>query len=152
MARPRKITVARRKRIAVHLRRNKPQETACRLEGVSPATYYEWRAHGRKALEAANGIKARLVKADLPYVEFLEVTENARAEAEQSMIDLVRQIARDGEKDADRLRAATFMLDRMYPDRWAQRKHLEVTGAQEGPIEIRVEYEPGDIEREEDAA
>ncbi len=152
MARPRKITVARRKRIAVHLRNSTPQETACRLEGVSTTAYYAWRARGRKADDKANGIKARIPKADFPYVEFWEVTEKARAEAEQTMIGHVRAIAAFAEKEGDRLRAATFMLDRMYPDRWAQRKHLEVTGAQEGPIEIRVEYEPGDIEREEDAA
>ncbi len=152
MPRPRKITAARRKRIAEHLRKSVPQETACRLEGVSTTAYYAWRARGRKADDEANGVKARISKADLPYVEFWEVTEKARAEAEQTMIGHVRVIARYADKDADRLRAATFMLDRMYPDRWAQRKLIELGGVEGGPVEIKIEYEPGERDDEEDAA
>ena len=157
MGRPRKIDKKRTAELCDLLTRGVPQATAARMVGISETALHNWKAHARKVLDAAGledskqrGYTTRVADRDKPYVEFWESVENARAEAEVLMIDRVRQIAEGHGRDS--LRAATWWLDRAHPDRWAQRQRVEVGGVEGGDVVIKIEYEPGDNEKEMPAA
>lgn len=169
MPRPGILTPALTEEIVAHLKRCVPQDTAARYVGISPAAFYKWKARGTLALETATALwentplppfdpadPASHESREAPgaidfapaeeriYIEFVESVEAARAEAEVRMVEVVRKAAVEGD-----VKAAQWWLDRAYPERWAQRQRLELTGAQDGPINILVEYEPGDLTKEE---
>ena len=79
-------------------------ETAAAVAGISRQTFYNWLERGDPEGRA---------EADAPFREFRERVEAARAEGEARNVGL---IARAASKD---WKAAAWMLERQYPDRWA---------------------------------
>ena len=154
MARPTKLNKPLIASLIAHLKRGVPQRTACLLVGLSESGLHKWKNHANTVL-AKHEIDGSshpkyaetIPKRDQPFVEFMESVESARAEAEVRMIEIVRKHAVAGD-----VKAAQWWLDRAYPERWAARQRLEVVGADDGPVTIRVEYEPGDDEKEMPAA
>jgi transposase len=78
-------------------------ELAARQIGISPATWYSWQARG--VLEG---------RANKPYREFRAAIDRARAENEAILVGRVAKAANAGS-----WRAATWLLERQYPERWS---------------------------------
>lgn len=79
-------------------------EVAAAAAGISKSTFYDWLERG-----AAEGTK----KVDEPYRRFRERIEQARAKGETEAIALIQRHAMKDWK------AAAWMLERQFPDRWA---------------------------------
>jgi hypothetical protein len=79
-------------------------ETAAAAAGVSRRTFFDWLDRGDPDGTA---------EADAPFREFRAKVERARAEGESRNVAL---IARAAAKD---WKAAAWMLERQFPDRWA---------------------------------
>lgn len=106
--RPTKYTPERCARILDALRDGNHIETACAVGGVHYDTFREW----VKASEAG----------DERYSGFSEQVTRALADAETALLSTVKT------HSADDWRAASWILERRHPDRWAntQRVKLEV--------------------------
>lgn len=104
VGRPVKLTDSVTNRICEIIRAGGYVETAAAVAGISKATYHDWIKRGDPA-----GVKA----ADAPFRDFRDKVEQAKAEGEAT---LVTRLAIAAQKD---WKAAAWMLERQYPDRWA---------------------------------
>jgi hypothetical protein len=105
---------------------------AARAAGISRQTFADWlqRGQGDAAL-------------DEPYRELRERVEQARAEGE------ARNVARIAAAAVEDWRAAAWLLERQYPDRWG-RPSTRVRPAELEPAPIEEELEAEDPFREVD--
>jgi transposase-like protein len=113
-------------------------ETAAKIAGVAPASIYSWLDKGRTAsdlIQAGHDIDEN----DRIYMEFAEAVEKARAQAEARNLLLIQQAAQSGT-----WQAAAWYLERSFPKRWGRKDKLEMTGKDEGPLEVTVS--PADLE------
>jgi len=141
-----KLTPETADRIIKAVRLGNFLDTAAKAAGVHPATVYRWIQDG----EAPGAPKAKR--------EFCEALTRARAEAEQRMVGAVikdasggyvtkrvTRVLRNGDTETEETiagpngKVALEFLSRAFPDRWASRKALEVTGAGGGPIQVSAE-------------
>lgn len=130
-------------------------DTAARAAGVHPATVYRW-------LENADKPGTRYQ----PHREFRDALDRARGTAEQTIVGSVveavkggtvtkrvTRMLRDGTEEVEETitapdgRVGLEFLSRAFPDRWARRAALEVTGAAGGPIQISAERLSGLADR-----
>lgn len=113
--RPTKLTDEVTQAIVEILARGGYAETAAVAAGISKATFYEWMGRGDPA-----GSK----KVDEPYRVFRLKIEEARAQGESVRVQQVAAAAADGE-----WRAAAWMLEREFPDRWGGPRARNVSPA-----------------------
>jgi hypothetical protein len=104
VGRPSKFDAESAKRIVEVLRAGGYRETAASVAGISRETLRTW---------LDRGDPARKRKEDAPYREFREQVEAAQAQGE------VRNVALIATAAAKDWKAAAWMLERQYPDRWA---------------------------------
>ena len=106
--RPSKFTAEVRARLLDALAKGNHIETACALAGVDYTTYRRWMQAGGAG--------------DEKFREFYEAATRAMADAEASLLTTVKL------HSVDDWRAASWILERRHPDRWAntQRVKLEV--------------------------
>lgn len=111
--RPSKLNPERKERLLRALRTGAHAETACRVAGIGYSTFAEWMQRG-KGIHKRGGGKE--------YTEFAEAVTQAIAEAEMALTARVRNAT------AEDWRAASWMLERRHPERWANthRVQLEV--------------------------
>jgi len=123
--RPSKLTKEIQQSVYNYILAGSYAEIAAVATGISKQTYYKWMQRGRQR-------KGR------QYIEFLEAIEEALALSEVSRLARITRLA-----DAGNLQADTFVLERMYPDRWGRKDRLkqEITGEKSGPLEITIRYE-----------
>ena len=95
-----------------------PYELACGLSGIAYSTYRNW-----MVAAAQEGAEPELV-------EFLERIRRAETEAE------ARFAAQWISKTADDWRASRDYLARRWPERWASRDRIEMTGPHGGAIPV----------------
>ncbi len=112
-----KLDDDRIKAICAYVEEGLPYDTAARLAGVDPATFYRWRREGEKA---KSGMKKKLVKA----------VEEANAKAQQ---ELVRQVKM--EKGG-----AKWILERRWPEVWGQKVDVTLEGSTVFAIGWGVEH------------
>jgi len=105
MARGKKLTEERIKKICGYVRQGLTYEVAARLAGIHPATFYRWKARGQKAKK---GI----------YKKFWDALQEADAEAEAALLKEVRK-----EKGGPR-----WIMERRWPERWGQRVDVKLEG------------------------
>jgi hypothetical protein len=131
MGRPTKLTDDLRDELARHLAAGNPIKTACALVGIGESTYHKWRARGKAERErvAEGHANCRVRKAERPFVEFMESTTRARAEASRKRVANITEAA-----DED-WRAAAWLLERREPETWGQKKRVEHAGKGGGPIQ-----------------
>lgn len=132
--------------------------TACRYAGISESTYHAWRMRGELEVDRLSSISDVLVimeafdgkdpdtgidrastghmwthrpakfrAAEWPYVVFAFQTERARAAAEIRLVQTVQYAATGGD-----WRASSWLLERMYPDRFGRRERVSLDGVAEG--------------------
>lgn len=106
--RPSKLTPEVEARIVRFIRRGLYAEIAAEAAGIAPRTLRTWRA-----LSEANPNGAHAL--------FFAALKKAEAEAEGSLVGVIRRAARD------RWQAAAWLLERTRPDRYA---HVRLTEAQ----------------------
>jgi transposase len=121
MARPTKLTTEAHRKIVGLVRAGNYRETACAAAGVTPKTLRNWLARAAKG-----------GKSNEAYVQFALELDEAEATAELIDNNKITIAA-----DAGDWRAAAWRLSRRSPERWGERKRLEHTGADGGPIETR---------------
>lgn len=141
--RPTKLTPDVADTIVAAIRAGNYVETAAAYAGVNRATVFRW-----------------LKEADQPgagrsLVEFRDAVQRARAESEIRVVgqiqrvimggQVLKEITRtmpDGATETEKTyaapdgRVALEFMSRAYPDRWARRSALEVTGAGGGPVQV----------------
>lgn len=107
--RPSKLTPETQDRICQLIRAGNTVEVASEASGIAPTTYYDWMQKG------IDGPKR--------FKDFREAVEKARAEAEAILVGRVQQAATTS------WRAATWLLERQWPERWAPaNERREVAG------------------------
>lgn len=119
MGRPSKYTDAVGLKIVEQIRKGMPVKFAAALAGVGEQTLRDWLAKG----EAESPPDA-----DEPLVSFALLYREAEAEHAGEMLAKI-----DG--DAKGWQRHAWALERRFPREFAQRKLLEHTGADGGPIE-----------------
>lgn len=141
--RPTKLTPDVHEKIVAAIRAGNYIETAAHYAGVAPGTVFRW-------LKEADEPGAHRAK-----VEFREAVNHARAESEMRVIGQIQRVIMggqvlrettrklpDGTTETERSyappdgRVALEFAARAFPDRWARRAALEVTGADGGPIVV----------------
>lgn len=118
--------------IVERIRSSIPPESAAEATGIGSSTYYRWMELGEDRFEAG-----RLRKARSPFREFREAVTRARAEAEAINVAHVSGAA---PKD---WKAAAFLLERSFANRWRRRDTVHQAGPGEGDPSIppsRVEH------------
>ncbi len=128
MARPTKLTHEVSEKIVRAIRAGNYPEVAARHAGVHPSTYYRWMERGALEGEAPE---------DDPYRHFRSEVDRAIADAEAAEVGLVVKAARDGD-----WRAAAWLLERRFGDRWGRRERLEQIH------EVRVPDEASELDTE----
>jgi transposase len=123
VARPTLLTSELGERLVAALRAGNVIHVACEAVGIDRRTYSRWMERGRSG-------RAR----DNAYRELRAQVESARAEAEARA---VTQIARAAAED---WRAAAWLLERGFPDRWG--RPAERVQVIEVPAEPEPEHDP----------
>lgn len=150
------------------IRQGNYQETAATACGIPVSTYHSWKARGQEArsLIEATGRLPEDKAGERLFLDFLEATDAARAEAESNAIVALQRLAFGGEvveieehldpdteavtgqtirfskPDATSLR---WFLERSFPTRFGKR--LEIGGPDQGPIPVEVEVSARDLLR-----
>ncbi len=96
--------------------------TAASVAGIHINTLYRWLSEGE-------------ADEDSQYHEFYLDMQTAEAEAEVSIVSVVRSAANSD------YRAGLELLSRRFPDRWSSRNRTELTGEHGAPVELVVSYE-----------
>ena len=94
--RPPKLTADVVGKILMAVRAGNYPEVAARLAGICPATYYRWNRDPRR-----------------PYAAFRAALDMADAECEAMVIGNLAKLSRTSK------RAAAFLLERRWPEKWA---------------------------------
>jgi len=92
-----------------------PLETAARAGGVTYQTLNNWMRRGAEG--------------EAPFASFRAEVEEARAISEANLVALMRQAAVEG--SAGEWRAAAWLLARRWPERWSEKRQLQVSGPEQ---------------------
>ena len=115
MPRPSKFNPARAARVLAAIADGNHKHVAARLAGVHPETVSNWLKRGEAA---STGV----------FAEFFDGFTRAEAAAEAKAIRAWQEaISQDW-------RAARDFLARRFPERWADRSRVELTGRDGGPV------------------
>lgn len=106
MARPSKLTDEVQEATARLIKVGVTVEVAAETVGISPETFYDWMRRGE--LKGSREAK---------YRKFRAAVEQARAEAEATLVTRVAKAASNGS-----WQAAAWLLERRSPERWAKIK------------------------------
>ncbi len=128
MARPSKLTAEVSEKIVRAIRAGNYPAVAAAHTGVHPSTYYRWMERGELDGDAPE---------DDPYRRFRAEVERAIADAEAAEVGLVLKAARDGD-----WRAAAWLLERRFSERWGRRERLEQVH------EVKEPDEASELDRE----
>lgn len=117
------------------LRYGNYMDAACAAAGVGVTTVYRWINEGQdEAQRIAAGEQPNPHKAT--YVEILEGIEKARGEAEARNVAVIQKAAQDGT-----WQASAWWLERSRPQKWGRFTRTEVTGPNDGPLQMNVTSE-----------
>lgn len=131
------LTPERQERIVNLIASGNYIETACQASGISTATYYGWQARGKTERERLNiNPDAEPDPKEAIYLDFLEATEKAFAEAEARNLSIIQDAAIDGT-----WQAAAWILERTRGKRYVRTEKAEVSGPDGAPVRIDVSTE-----------
>ena len=112
VGRPSKLTPETKQRLLTAIRRGAHLDVSCQAAGVGYSTVRDWIAIG----EGRHPRK----KPTKEYKEFSEEITRAIADSEMTLLTTIRQAA---QVDAVHAR---WILERRFPDRWANTQRIEV--------------------------
>lgn len=115
--RPTKLSKERQESIASQIEQGKSAESAARMNGIHPATFYNWLDRGR---DEENTI----------YADFAERVTRAYGFGENKYFNEVWEIAKE---EGDHRFLASLMKQR-YPDSWGETE----TGVDADTVEIKI--------------
>lgn len=141
MGRPTKFSEERAEKIIRAIRSGNYIETAAALAGISKTTLYSWLKRGAAEgdrLEADP--KAKPLKSELPYLDFLDAVDIALAEAENMDVQAITAAA------SEDWRAAAWRLERKFPDRWGRKDRLQAEVENKGQVGLNLVVSYGDDE------
>lgn len=127
-----KLTPEVQARIINALRAGNYVETASHLAGVGRASVYRWIERGRAALEREEAGDT-LTEDEERYAVFAQEVEEARAAAMARNVTLVNTAAQTT------WQAAAWWLERTNPQMWGRHLRAEVSGPEQGPIQVQVQ-------------
>ena len=131
IGKPTLCTPARIEAIADIVSKGNYIASACRIIGIGEKTGYQWLQWGERDLEA--NVKS-------VYSDYAQAIKRAEAEAEDRMIQVVREAAVDSK---NWIAAMTF-LERRHPERWGRKDRTAVTIDEHKPlIESPFRYTTG---------
>lgn len=130
IGRPSKLTPAVQKKIVKALAAGATHDLAALYAGISRTSFYEWKAKGEAG--------------DPNFTDFSDAIALAEGKGAVELLETIQTAV----KDPKEWRAATWILERRYPDDYGKVRQ-EITGANGGPIEtiIRVVRKPKDTSR-----
>jgi hypothetical protein len=128
MGRPSLLTPETHDSIMKLIEASVPFKTAAEANGITYATFQNWRIRGRDAIARSEEHEQPIPDHDAPYVKFFEAVPLARARGIAALVVMVRNAARTDPRTALRLLAV------YEPDLFADRRYLDVAmhGADEG--------------------
>ena len=118
-------------RIVGTLRLGNYVEHAASYAGISRATLYNWLKKGDEA-RAKREIGAELDEVEERYARFSEDVDNARATAVVRNVSIIQQAAQTN------WQAAGWWLERTAPQHFGRQMRTEVSGPNQGPIQVTV--------------
>jgi len=127
-----KLTPEVQDRIINALRAGNYVETAAQLAGVGRASIYRWIDKGQSAIDREEQGE-ELNADDERYAEFARGVEEARASAMARNVALVNTAAQTT------WQAAAWWLERTNPQMWGRHLRAEVSGPDQGPIQVQVQ-------------
>lgn len=105
---------------------------ACEYAGIGESTVYRWLADAREEFAAVS--QGRFPDKEMERVVALaDAINNARAEAETRNVFLIQKAAKEGT-----WQAAAWWLERTSPKRWGRSVRTEISGPDEGPVQVAV--------------
>lgn len=148
------------------LKRGHTIADAAQGAGLSKAAFLEWRRRGEEALAEAQAAGAPgdldlpsvlevVPERERPYVVFADRVARATSTARGRLHDVVLSLAAKASSDDPReqghaLKAATWMLERRWPETYGQANRLELSGNEERPVALQI-FLPRLQEGEDDA-
>lgn len=121
-----KFTPERADKILTILRNHGFRGTAARAAGIDPNTLSNWLALGEDRIVVGKDGKPAVRKARAQFIKFRQDVENAESASET---ELVKDIV-----ETESWKAKAFILSRRYPDRWQERRAVEVSGPGGDPL------------------
>jgi hypothetical protein len=117
MAQPSKLTPEVQARICEALKKGNYRSTAAAAAGIHRNTLINWEKRGEEG--------------EAPYVDFLTAMQQAEAEAEMDLVDLIRN-AQPGVptvRGADLWQAWAWVLERRYGGKWSGKVKAHIAEA-----------------------
>lgn len=105
------------------LRKGNYVTTCCRAVGISQRTYYNWKKKGEEGEE--------------PYATFLQKVDEAEAEGEMAMMEIIHDNAVSGN-----WLSSAWVLERKYPNRFGKRERMELQTDNDFKLEITTAKSP----------
>ena len=108
---------------------------ACAMVGLAESTFHYWRKEAEEveeSMEKGEIEEENLTDTQSNLLEFLESVKKARASAESHHLGQIR--------DDPSWQSSAWWLERSFPDRWGRKDRVEVTGKDEGPLIVEVEF------------
>ena len=105
-------------------------KTAAAAAGINETTYYEWLQRGREARENGRASK---------YRDFLEEIETADAQAEKQHFNMIVRQAAGSRTSPGDWKAAAWILERKYPEKYGRKVAQEVSGPGGAPVQHQHE-------------
>lgn len=161
---PTKFTEQVRQDILTMTRMGMPASEAAKAAGISERSFYNYKARGERAqaLEtemaemtkaelvekareagvAVSGSKealiARILGAEQEYLQFFQELTRAGSQRELVLLERIQKASLED------WRAAGWLLSRLIPERYSERKLLQHTGADGGPIQTESVEPPAE--------
>lgn len=133
---PTKLTPELQDKLCLLISEGNYVRVAQKIVGISHGTYHNWMTYGKRAIKAAGDQDGYDYGSDQVYVDFYRAIRAAEAAAEALRISQIQRAGADG-----CWQAAAWWLERMFPERWGKRDHLQVNGSMK--IESGVMVVPG---------
>lgn len=128
--RPTVLTDDVQERIVTAIRAGSYLDDAANYAGISYRTVLRWVERGRIAdSELSDGNE--ITDDELPFWQFWQSVENARAQAVIRNVGIIQSAAQDGQ-----WQAAAWYLERTNPRKWGRHETVELTGADGGAIKV----------------
>ena len=108
MTRPIRLTKKVKEAIYRGIRLGLAYDRAAQLAGITPRTFYSWKAKG-------------IAKKAPIYIQFLHELKKAEIEGEAAAINEIVKASRKGT-----WQASAWLLERRFPDRWSRVQKFEI--------------------------